>query len=49
MQENFSFYLAARERFPALAQRADRHYLNYWGEMPWRKLPTAGLNAQLMR
>ncbi len=56
MQENSSFFLAARERFPALAQRADRHYLNYWGEMPsaqtaysWFECAANALNDEMRR
>ena len=32
MQENSSFFLAARERVPAPAQKAGHHYLN-WAEL----------------
>ena len=34
MQENSLFYLAARQRFPALARKADSHFLKYWAEQP---------------
>ena len=56
MQENSSFFLAARERFPALAQRADRHCLNYWREPPsaqtaysWFESAANALNDEMRR
>ncbi|HEY0586773.1 MAG TPA: hypothetical protein VGD52_11610 [Pseudoduganella sp.] len=50
------FYLAARERFPALAQKADRHFLKYWTEQPsveapysWFESAANALNDEMRR
>lgn len=56
MQTNSAFYLAARERFPALAQKADRKYLKYWNEQPlaaepysWFESAANALNDDMQR
>lgn len=34
MDTNGSFYVAARQAFPLLAGKADRHYIKYWDMQP---------------
>ncbi|MGW8390196.1 DUF7674 family protein [Pseudoduganella sp. HUAS MS19] len=56
MQANSSFYLAARERFPALAQSSDRNFLSCWAEQPspesaysWFECVANVLNEEMKR
>jgi hypothetical protein len=56
MNTNSSFYLAAREQFPALAEKADRLYFKYWHEQPseegaysWFESVANALNEEMRR
>lgn len=52
-----SFYPRTRALFPELAQRADREYVNYWGEAPeenensysWFASVAGALNKEMRR
>lgn len=56
MQTNACFYLAVRERFPILAQKADRKYIKDWDMQPsegdayiWFRFVANALNDEMRR
>lgn len=56
MQTNSAFYLAARDRFPALARKADHKYLKHWHDQPsaedpysWFESAANALNEDMKR
>ena len=56
MHTNLTFYLEARDKFPTLAEKADREYFKDWGEQPsadnayiWFHSVANALNKEMRR
>src|SRR5690606_38430088 len=57
METNVEFFLCARERFPDLAEKADRQHIKQWGEPPtvqddsyiWFESVSNALNNEMQR